>query len=109
MERLFDAIWNEYWVDKAAYGNGKWDEAIRYRWIGDHVGFPQLNNLVFPMYAWLYLKTGDERHRERAEKLFNGSVKAEALSWEAAGGAKAFHQLIRWTFDGLKWYQAGQL
>ena len=108
--RLADATWNEYWISG--------DQSMKYRWAFGDTGLPRtagdvaLNNIMFPWYSWLYLRTGDSRHRERAAALFNGTVDYESLTTRtgtppAGNTVKEFNQLIRWTFDGLAWYSAG--
>jgi hypothetical protein len=110
--RLFDAMWLNYWVAE--------DASMKYRWRNDSDGglytdgSVALNNEMFPIYAWLYLQTGDERHRVRAELLFNGTVDYEALIYRTEPGnpppsyiVKEFNELLRWTFDGLTWYAEG--
>jgi hypothetical protein len=105
--RLADATWNVYWVDR--------DQSMKYRFYEDSAappqpvtrGAPDLNNMIFPWYAWLYLRTGEDRFRARAEKLFNGTIGKAAGFALDENAAKQFGELTRWTFDGLNWYREG--
>jgi hypothetical protein len=60
---------------------------------------PDLNLLIAPAFAWLYLQTGDVKYRDRGDAIFAGGVKGAAVDW----GAKQFNQNYRWSFDYVKW------
>jgi hypothetical protein len=61
---------------------------------------PNLNNLISPAYAWMYLQTGDTKYREEADDLFAGGVIYNgAINY----AGKEFSQNYRWSFDGVKW------
>jgi len=57
-----------------------------------------LNLLIAPIYAWLYHKTGDEKHRIRADILFSEGVDKAWL-----GQGKQFSQSYRLSFLYLNW------
>jgi hypothetical protein len=59
-------------------------------------GQPNLNNLISPAYAWMYLQTGDPKYRQEGDKLFaDGVLYNGAVNF----GGKEFSQNYRWTFD----------
>lgn len=107
--RLFDAIWPYYWIED--------DASMRYRWFENGGvtertnGDPALNNEMAPIYWWLYKQTGDIRHLQRGDALFNGTNGYEALTYRGSSTAtylsKEFNELIRWTIDGLEWRSEG--
>lgn len=107
--RLFDAMWPYYWVEA--------DASMKYRWFEvDNVtpesdGAVALNNEISPIYWWLYKQTGDIRHLQRGDALFNGTVGYEALTYRGVSTAsylsKEFNELLRWTIDGLQWRAEG--
>jgi hypothetical protein len=100
--RLFDAMWPYYWIEAAA--------SMKYRWTSTD-GAPALNNEMAPIYWWLYKQTGNIRHLQRGDALFNGTVGYEALIYRGSSTAvylsKEFNELLRWTIDGLAWRAAG--
>ena len=96
--RLFDAMWPYYWIEA--------DSSMKLRWINTD-GAPALNNMMAVVYWWLYKETGDRRHLERGDLLFNGTVGYESLDTPSVGGYKEFYELIRWTIDGLEWRAEG--
>jgi hypothetical protein len=92
--RLADATWNECWEKVPR------SESFYLR-PSQSQSAPDLNNVIFPYFAWLYLKTGESRFRTRCDRIFHGSRNAYLT------GSKQFNQYIRWTFDGLTWYSQG--
>jgi hypothetical protein len=63
-------------------------------------GQPNLNNLISPAYAWMYLQTGDTKYREEADSIFaDGVIYNDAINW----AGKEFSQNYRWSFDYIKW------
>src|SRR6202041_3728927 len=71
---------------------------------GDTFGYddiqPDLNNLISPAYAWMYLQTGDTKYREEADNIFaDGVLYNDAINWDG----KEFSQNYRWRFDYIKW------
>lgn len=89
-----DALWDRTWVASA--------QAFRYTdrllSAGDMDPAPDLNLLIAPAYAWLYLKTGEPRFRNRGDQIFAGGVKGAYL-----GNPKQFNQNYRWSFDFIRW------
>lgn len=100
--RLFDAMWPYYWIEA--------DGAMKYRWTSTD-GAPALNNEMAPIYWWLYKQTGDIRHLQRGDLLFNGTVGYESLAYRGVSTdpnySKEFNELLRWTIDGLEWRAEG--
>ena len=85
-----DECWKRAWVEK--------DQAFFYRADNPAKGAPDLNLLIAPAFAWVYLKTGDTMYRGRGDQVFAGGVKGAWLD-----GGKQFSQSYRWSFDYLKW------
>lgn len=85
-----EACWREAWVPA--------DQAFWYRADNKAHGAPDLNLLVAPVYAWLYLKTGDPVWRDRGDQIFAGGVRKAWL-----GGGKQFSQNYRWSFQYVAW------
>ncbi|WP_254053948.1 hypothetical protein [Singulisphaera sp. GP187] len=94
-------LWKNTWipkgrafkyVDRVVSGEGGPDPA------------PDLNLLIAPVYAWLYRRTGEVQHRDRADAIFAGGVEQ---SW--LGGGKQFNQNYRWSFDYVLWRHEGDL
>lgn len=91
-------IWDNCWLpDSEAF---KYTDRIAPS--GGTEPAPDLNLMLAPIYAWLWHKTGDQTHLERADKIFAGGV---AQAWLA--GAKQFNQNYRYSFDYLKWRDGG--
>lgn len=59
---------------------------------------PDLNLLIAPLYAWLYMMTDEEKYREQADNLFEGGVTQAYLE-----NGKQFSQNYRWSFDYVRW------
>ncbi len=83
-------------TDEDGYG------AFRYEDIGDSNPAPDLNMLIAPSYAWLYFKTGNEKYRGIADKLFGSAVQNAYLK-----RGKIFNQNYRRAFEYLQWRQRG--
>ena len=62
------------------------------------VYYRNLNLLIAPVYAWLYMRTADTIYRDRGDKVFAGGVKKAWLH-----GDKQFKQNYHWSFDYVKW------
>ena len=61
-----------------------------------------LNLLIAPAFAWLYLHTGDTRYLERGDAIFASGV---TNAW--LGNGKQFSQNYRWSFDFVEWRRGG--
>ena len=59
---------------------------------------PDLNPLIAPAYAWVYMMTGDTAYRDFGDKVFAAGV--ESVWYD---GGKQFSQAYHWSFDYLKW------
>ncbi len=88
-----DWIWDNAWLPDAA--------AFYYEAKNSAKAAPDLNLLIAPVYAWLYLQTGDITYRDRGDAIFAGGVRKAYLE-----GSKQFNQNYRWSFDYLKWRNA---
>lgn len=70
---------------------------------------PDLNNLIAPMYWWLYWKTGVFSYLSVGDNLFAGGATGNQDGTHGAylGGGKQFDQNYRLAFLGLQWRAAG--
>jgi len=91
-----DECWKRAWVEK--------DQAFWYRARNKAKGAADLNLLVAPAYAWVYLKTGETKYRDQGDKLFAGGVRGAWLD-----GGKMFSQNYRWSFEFVKWRNEAEL
>lgn len=91
-----EELWRSTWVESSL--------AFRYtdRLVnpGDLTPAPDLNLLIAPAYAWMYLRTGDLTYRNRADLIFKGGVAGAYL-----GNPKQFNQNYLWSFDLVRWRQ----
>jgi hypothetical protein len=95
------SLWKEYWVPKS--------NAFKYMnkevpGEGNTNPAPDLNQLIAPIYAWIYHMTGDVAYRNRAIVIFKGGVDAAFLS-----GGKQFNQSYRLSFDTVRWIHSKPL
>jgi hypothetical protein len=61
---------------------------------------PDLNNLIVPMYGFLYQQTGEITYRDEGDALFAGAATNGYLD-----GSKQFNQNYQFAFDFVKWRQ----
>ena len=59
---------------------------------------PDLNLLIAPAYAWLYVMSGEQKYAEMADRIFMGGVTQADLS-----NGKRFSQNYRWSDNYLRW------
>ncbi|MBZ5583222.1 MAG: hypothetical protein LAQ30_13655 [Acidobacteriia bacterium] len=57
-----------------------------------------LNNLIIPAYAWVWLQTGDPLYQQRGDFLFQ-----HALDTDISYSGKIFSQNYKWSFDYVRW------
>ena len=96
-----EGLWTRTWVPSA--------EAFMYVDRESPEGGTQpatdLNLLIAPAYAWMYLQTADTRYRDRGDQVFAGGVK---FAW--IDGSKQFNQNYMWSFAYVSWrHMADQL
>jgi hypothetical protein len=91
LQRSTDALWKTAWLPEG--------EAFFYRADNPKDVAPDLNLLVAPIFAWLYLQTGDAIYRDRGDQVFAGGV----LHAHIDASQKHFNQSYRWSFDYLNW------
>lgn len=60
---------------------------------------PDLNNLIAPVYGWLYAQTGDPKYRTEGDQIFSSGA-ASLLNLDSG---KQFDQGYRWSFNYLGW------
>ncbi len=92
-----DGLWDRTWLPE--------DQAFMYmdrdRKGGSKRPASDLNLLIAPAYAWMYLKTGDAKYRDRGDQVFAGGVKRAHLQ-----RPKHFNQNYMWSFDYVNWRQS---
>ncbi len=91
-----DECWRRAWRER--------EQAFFYRADNPARGAPDLNLLIAPAFAWVYLRTGDVRYRELGDKVFAGGVRGAWLD-----GGKMFTQNYRWSFDYVRWRGEAEL
>jgi hypothetical protein len=102
VKTAIDALWEKAWVPA--------DQAFWYQnWAADaesafpaQPGAPDLNLLIAPAFAWVYVQTGEDKYRDWGDQIFAGGVRRAWL-----GAAKQFNQNYAWSFDYVRW-RSGQ-
>ena len=91
-----DWIWDNMWLTA--------DQCFKYTDRSTSTGgmepAPDLNLLVAPVFAWLYVQTGDAKYQIRGDAIFAGGVR-KGTQYLALG--KQFNQNYRWSFDYVYW------
>jgi hypothetical protein len=91
-----NGLWDRAWIpDKQCFWYANGDDG---QGITPFLPAPDLNLIIAPAYAWMYLQTGDVKYRDRGDLIFAGGVKSAWLD-----GAKQFNQNYWWAFDYVKW------
>jgi hypothetical protein len=99
LQQLADFLWSEAWVASAEgmkYGlnpNATTDSSP--------IPAPDLNNLIAPLYGFLWAQTGDTKYRDEGDALFAGAAKYAYLD-----GNKQFDQNYQFSFDYVAWRSA---
>jgi uncharacterized protein (TIGR03382 family) len=93
-----DWLWENARVEPAP----PWGEAIRFNISNATVADPPTNLLVAPLFAWLYVQTGEVRFRDRGDTLFASGIQRTALDVGSDRGA-GFTATYFWTFDYVRW------
>jgi hypothetical protein len=96
------------WSDAGGTGDGAFRYADRYTprefaWEMEPKPSPDLNLLIAPAYAWLYMKTGNMDFRNQADLIFASGVRRAAVDWSG----KIFDQNYRWSFAYIKYREQG--
>lgn len=96
---LADALWANAWCPE--------QQSFFYNSFRASVGFSDdgnvyLNQLIAPMYAWLFRYTGDPKYQVEGDAIWNGAVLAKPAGGIAWSG-KNFSQNYRWSFDYVRW------
>lgn len=90
---LADVMWERCWIpEREAFWYDELNKAPA----------PDLNLLICPLYAWLWIRTRDPRFLARGDALFAGGVKHAYLG-APASGFKQFNQNYWWSFDYVGW------
>jgi hypothetical protein len=90
-----DHIWNVAW-DNTSQSFYYYDRLVTGQ--GGRTPAPDLNNLISPLYGWLYSITGDTKYLTQGDQIFTGGVNGAWL-----GQGKPFSQNYRWSMNYLKW------
>jgi hypothetical protein len=125
-----DKMWSVAWKESAGtYGAGQSmiyvhrfiPNALRtdgvYHPGEDDFTAADLNFLISPLYAWLYYRTGQTRHRERHDALFVGGIPVYGpdnayhesgtyLGTIANPTGKHINQMLYWAPEGIAWAEA---
>ena len=98
-----DWLWTNAWVPADGafwYENDVPDASVPFF---SQPGAPDLNLLIAPAYAWLYMITGNATYRDRGDQVFAGGVQGAYLE-----GPKQFNQNYVKSFDYVKWRQQAE-
>lgn len=90
-----DQLWANSWDGTSAsflYENGDTTTSVA----------PDINLLIVPLYGWVYRQTADLDYRTNGDAAFTAGVDG---AWLAGG--KQFSENYRWSFDYLRWRNAG--
>jgi hypothetical protein len=102
LSALADLLWDSLWLskekafryaDREVISGESLDKSALHRRAA-----PDLNLLIFPLYAWLSDRTADPRHNERARDILKGGL--VGAYWI---GAKQFNQQLFWSTYGIRW------
>jgi hypothetical protein len=93
-----DELWDACWDER--------EGAFKYTSVptAEGPGTPSrdFNNLITPMYWWVWRETGNENYLQMGDRIFSSAVKD---GW--MGGSKQFNQAHRFIFPALKWRAEG--
>lgn len=78
---------------------------------------PDLNALIFPVYAWLWMQTGTAKWWQEANEIFQGGIPVYSGASHVSGAdigaltaeglhGKQYNQQLFWQPDGLAWMAA---
>jgi len=105
-----DNMGKPMWVADLGGTRGNWNDsggtgyaAFRYEDINKGEPAPDLNLLIAPAYAWLFLHYGEMKYITIADQLFVSGVNLPNLN----RNTKIFNQNYRWSFDYIKWRNEG--
>lgn len=99
-----DWLWANMWVASAG--------AFRYQSVADSEGTTDpavdLNQLVSPMYGFLFYVTGNQLRQQQHHTIFDAGVTTFTVDGFVAGGAyillgKQYNQHYFWSDEGLLW------
>lgn len=94
IKNALDWIWDRMWIPSTQ----AFMYTDRVHESGGTEPSPDLNLIIAPVFAWLYLQTGDSKYRTRGDDIFSGGVRKAWLD-----APKQFNQSYRWSFDYLRW------
>jgi hypothetical protein len=98
VKEAVDWLWEKHWVaadQSFVYENCLDGPGAAYP---QQRGAPDLNLLIAPAFAWVYMQTGDDKYRDRGDAVFAGGV---TRAW--LGNAKQFNQNYMWSPDYVRW------
>jgi hypothetical protein len=106
LQRAADELWKTCWLpDQQTFMY-----TDRVHPSGDQSPAPDLNLMIAPLYAWVYLRTGDVGYREKADAIWVGGVTNQAheeIPWGVMSYPKQFNQAYRMGFDFLRYRDEG--
>lgn len=103
-----DELWRMCWVEDSG--------AFKYVSVANADGetpdpAPDVNQLIAPMYAWVWRATGNQKYLDQADKIFMNGVERGWLGGIGVDGklegAKQFNQAHRFVFHYLDWRGEG--
>lgn len=107
LRQAADWMWTNAWDDASqAFWYQNWTSDVTATpivWGATTAGSTDLNLLIAPLYAWLWLQTGLVAYREQADAIFHGGAIAAFLDEN-----KQFDQNYTWAFDFLTWRGTGR-
>jgi hypothetical protein len=104
IKALADYLWTNDWLPWNGtngtffYNNFQWKIGLP----GQGTSLENLNLLIAPMYAWLYLNTGLSQYQLEGDTIWAAGVNdppGDGIGWSG----KNFSQQYRWSFDYVKW------
>ncbi len=105
-----DNIGKPMWVADLGGTRGNWNDSggtgyatFRYEDINNGRPAPDLNLLIAPAYAWLFLHYGEMKYITIADQLFVSGVNLSNVN----RNTKIFNQNYRWSFNYIKWRNEG--
>jgi hypothetical protein len=105
IKKVADYLWTNAWnlslFPNAFYYNSAQSAAGQAASPGSD--YRVLNNLISPMYAWLFKTTGNTTYRDEANTIFQNGVLLNPVGGGAGETGKSFNENYRWSFDFVTW------
>lgn len=88
----------DWWQKPDAWGNNALMYRIKETGIEDTYGAADLGMWEFPMFAWVYSKTGQIKYKTMATDLIKSGLENGYLGW-----AKNLYEQSIWVWHGFQW------